>query len=202
MNSHAHQFTPGRTSSLPPLVLLHGSGGTETDLVPFAEELAPGSSTLGIRGAVAIDGGFAFFRRSPDRRIDEADIAIRAIVLADFIESCCTTYRFAGAPLGIGFSNGAIMAAALLLMRPRLFGRAILFRPLSPFLEDKPTRLDATPVLIIDGEKDTRRSPGDGLRLAERLVRAGARVTHHVLGAGHTMTPSDLQIARQWVTAS
>jgi phospholipase/carboxylesterase len=91
------------------------------------------------------------------------------------------------------------MAAALLLTRPRLLAGAILFRPLSPFADDVPICLDTTPVLIIDGEKDSHRSPGDGARLAERLIRAGATVTHHVLAVGHSVTALDQQIARGWL---
>ena len=129
---------------------------------------------------MAIEGGFAFFHRFPDRTIDEADITTRTSILADYIETVLASYSITKTPIAIGFSNGAIMAAALLLTRPGLLRGAILFRPLSPFTDDLADRLDATPVLIIDGERDSRRSPGDGLRLAERLRRAGATVMHHV----------------------
>ncbi len=122
-------------------------------------------------------------------------------MLADFIEASCTRYNVARRPMAIGFSNGAIMAAALLLAHPGLLAGAILFRPLSPFTRDLPHRLDNTPVLIIDGEKDSRRSPGDGLRLAERLVRTGAWVTHHALPVGHSMTAEDKRIASEWLRA-
>jgi phospholipase/carboxylesterase len=150
-------------------VLLHGSGGNEHDLVPVAEELAPGSPILGVRGTVAIDGGFAFFHRMPDRSIDEADITARTPVLAEFIQDTTASHGLTVAPIAIGFSNGAIMAASLLLIRPWLLAGAILFRPLSPFSDAPPNRLNGVRVLIIDGEKDDRRSPGDGARLAARL---------------------------------
>ena len=91
------------------------------------------------------------------------------------------------------------MVAALLLTRPGLLAGAVLFRPLSPFRDDVASRLNRTPVLIIDGEKDTRRSPGDGTLLAERLTRAGATVTHHVLPGGHAITAMDREIARKWL---
>lgn len=91
------------------------------------------------------------------------------------------------------------MAAALLLSRPSLLAGVILFRPLSPFANDLPTRLDDTPGLIIDGAKDSRRAPGDGLRLAERLIRAGATVTHHLPPVGHSITALDRQLARKWL---
>ena len=183
----------------PPLVLLHGSGGNERELMRLADELAPDAAKLGIRGTVAIDGGYAFFRRFPDRRVDEADVAARAPALAEFIEGARVRYNFDKRPIAIGFSNGAIMAAALLLTHPGLLAAAVLFRPLSPFNHDLPHRLNETPVLIIDGDRDSRRSPGDGLRLAERLVRAGALVTHQVLPAGHSITAQDRRIATEWL---
>jgi phospholipase/carboxylesterase len=140
--SHGHLFIPGTEPIRPPLVLLHGSGGDEHELALLAADAAPGSPTLGIRGTVPIDGGFAFFHRLEDRTIDEADITGRVSVLADFIEAASTRYSFTRAPIAIGFSNGAIMAATLLLTHPGLLTAAILFRPLSPFRDDLPTRLD------------------------------------------------------------
>lgn len=199
--THAHRFLAGTDPTGPPLVLLHGSDGSETDLVPLADELAPDAARLGIRGTVATDGGHAFFRRFPDRRVDEADVAARVPVLAEFIEKCCADYALAEGPIAIGFSNGAIMAAALLMTHPDLFAGAILFRPLSPFADDLPYRLDGTPVLIVDGASDSRRSSGDGRRLSHRLNRAGAMVTHHVLPVGHAITEEDGEVAREWLRA-
>ncbi|UCI09374.1 alpha/beta hydrolase [Mesorhizobium sp. B1-1-8] len=165
----------------------------------MAGELAPGAAKLGIRGTVAMDEGYAFFHRFPDRRVDEADIADRAPGLAEFIDAACGRYNFGRRPIAIGFSNGAIMAAALLLTHPSLLAAAVLFRPLSPFSHDLPHRLDRTPVLIVDGNRDGRRSPGDGLRLAGRLAGAGALVTHHVLPVGHSITAEDRRIASGWL---
>jgi phospholipase/carboxylesterase len=199
--THAHCFLPGTDTIGAPLVLLHGSGGNELELMSLASDVAPTAARLGIRGTAAIEEGYAFFHRFPDRRVDEADIEAKAPVLAEFIEASRARYNFASRPMAVGFSNGAIMAAALLLAHPGLLAGAILFRPLSPFTHDLPHRLDSTPVLIIDGEKDSRRSPGDGLRLAERLVRAGALVTHHVLPVGHSITAEDKRIASEWLRA-
>jgi phospholipase/carboxylesterase len=198
---HAHSFVAGIDTSRAPLVLLHGSDGNETDLLPLARELAPGAAKLGVRGTVAMDVGYAFFRRFPDRRVDEADIAARVPVLAEFIETSCAGYNLTGRPVAVGFSSGAIMAAALLMSRPGLLAGAILFRPLSPFTDHVPNHLDGTPVLIIDGAKDSRRSCGDGLRLAERLRRAGALVSQHLLLVGHAITAEDARIAREWLRA-
>ena len=113
--SHAHLFVPGNDQAKPPVVLLHGSGGNERDLLPLAEELSPGAPILAVRGAVPFDDGYAFFHRFPDRSVDEADIATRAQALADFILAAITRDSFTRAPIAIGFYNGAIMAAALLL---------------------------------------------------------------------------------------
>jgi len=197
--THAHVFQAGIDTSMSPLVLLHGSDGNESDLMPLAADLAPGAPRLGIRGTVAMDAGHGFFRRLPDRRLDESDIAARAPVLASFIAQTCDGYGFTRKPLAIGFSNGAIMSAALLMTDPDLFGAAVLFRPLSPFTRDRDVRLDGTPVLIVDGEQDVRRSPGDGLQVADRLRRLGALVTHHELPVGHSITGADRQLARAWI---
>src|SRR3712207_2532455 len=112
--SYVHVLVEGGNTVGAPLVLLHGSDGSETDLLPLAELLAPESVRISVRGAVASDAGYAFFRRFPDRRVDEADVVARVPALADFIESTCAGY---GRPIAVGFSNGAIMAAALLLAR-------------------------------------------------------------------------------------
>jgi phospholipase/carboxylesterase len=203
--THAHKFVAGIDISRAPLVLLHGSDGHETDLLPLAGELAPGAAKLGVRGTVATDLGYAFFRRFPNRRVDEADIAARVPVLAEFIETSCAGFNLTRRPVIVGFSSGAIMAAALLMARPGLMAGAVLFRPLSPFTDHVPNHfdnhLDSTPVLIIDGAQDSRRSPADGLRLAERLRRAGALVTQHLLPVGHALTAEDARIAGEWLRA-
>ena len=199
MSEMAHRFLRGADPAGSPLLLLHGTGGTEHDLLALARDLGPAMSSLAVRGTVEIEGGFAFFCRHSNRTIDEADITERLEALAGFLNSCRDHHGFA-APVAVGFSNGAIMVAALLLMRPGLLRGAILFRPLSPLSRELPTTMQATPVLIIDGANDSRRSRGDGLRLAQTLIRAGADVTHHVLDTGHAITSEDVAIARAWLT--
>ncbi|MGS2811163.1 alpha/beta hydrolase [Nocardia sp. MW-W600-9] len=199
--SHAYRFLAGTDTARAPLVLFHGSDGTEADLLPWAEDIAPGAARLGVRGTVVTQGGYAFFRRFPDRRVDEADLDARVPVLAEFIETSCARLGFTRPPVVVGFSNGAIMATALLMAHPGLLAGAILFRPLSPFTDDARYRSDRTPVLIVDGANDDRRSSGDGRRLAERLRRAGAPVTHRVLPVGHAMTAEDITLACEWLRA-
>ena len=88
--SHVHRFRPGSNVAIPPLVLLHGSGGNEHELVPLADDLAPGSPILAVRGGIPFDRGYAIFHRFPDRSVDEADIASRAAILADCIKDART----------------------------------------------------------------------------------------------------------------
>jgi predicted esterase len=93
---------------------------------------------LAMCGAVPLDDGHALFHRFPDRSVDEADITARTPLLVHFILAARNRYSFTKAPIAIGCSNGAIMAATLLLTRPKLLARIIMFRPLSPFTHDPP----------------------------------------------------------------
>jgi phospholipase/carboxylesterase len=199
MRSPHHLFIPGAEPSHTPLLLLHGSGGTERDIVPLASELSPKSSAVALRGPVPWEGGFAFFRRFGDRAIDERDLLARASALAEDIVQIGAGRGVAKSPVAIGFSNGAIMAAALVMLYPGLLSGAILFRPLAPLAADPDARIPETPVLIIDGRDDERRSPGDGARLAQRMARMGANVTQHELPTGHPLVADDLRLAREWL---
>lgn len=196
---HASLFVPGVAPERPPLVVLHGTGGRETDLMPFAEEIAPGAAQLGVRGTVEIAGGYAFFLRYPDRRVDEADLARRVPALAGSISTFLRENHMFRRPIAVGFSNGAIAAAAVLHMVPDLFAAAVLLRPLPPLTASPQKRLDDTPVLIIDALHDERRLPDDGQRAAEQLRLAGAQVTRRVVPTGHELTGEDAEVTRTWL---
>ncbi|WP_052314228.1 alpha/beta hydrolase [Nocardia thailandica] len=197
--AYTHRFHAGDGSPARPLVLLHGSHGRETDLLPWTDMLAVGASTTAVRGSVRTGEGYAFFRRHPDRRVDAADLVARLPGLAAHLESARVAHGFDARPIVIGFSNGAIMAAALVAHHPQLFAGAVLLRPLLPFDHDSATELDGIPMLIIDGAEDRRRSPGDGRRLAAWLRRAGAVVEHRVLPVGHAITRGEVDIIREWM---
>jgi phospholipase/carboxylesterase len=199
MSPYSYQVIDGAGQDHTPLLLLHGSGGSEQDMVPLASQLAPASFTVAIRGAVPWEHGFAFFRRFEDRTIDEDDLVARAAELADAMVRIGTDHHFPRRPIAVGFSNGAIMAATLLMLYPDRLSGLVLFRPLSPFADDPDVRVPEIPTLIIDGQHDERRSPGDGARLAQRLLQMGARVTHHVLPTGHPITDDDIRLAREWL---
>jgi phospholipase/carboxylesterase len=202
VSQHRYHLIVGADSTRPPLILLHGSGGNEQDMVPLAAELSPQSTAIAVRGAIPWEDGYAFFRRFADRSIDENSILTQAPVLAEFMVGVGVKYGLRERPVLIGFSNGAIMAAALISMYPDLAAGAVLLRPLSPFVTPLRTRLPGTPVLIIDGTKDDRRMPDDGRRLAEQMREAGAAVTHHQLAAGHAITEADCALVRAWLGAN
>ncbi len=192
-------FVPAREPGSAPLVLLHGSDGRETDLLPLAERLGPSMAKISIRGAVATPGGYAFFHRFADRRIDQQDLASRVSPLSQLIETALSEHGLHQRPIAVGFSNGAITAAAVLQTRPEVFSGAILFRPVSPFSVAPEKKLHALPVLILDGAHDERRTPGAGRVLADTLRRVGADVQHHVIPTGHLLGELDEQIAAQWM---
>jgi phospholipase/carboxylesterase len=199
MPFHQYQLIAGTEPLRTPLLLLHGSGRTEQDMLPVATELSPTSMAVAVRGAVPWEGGFAFFRRFDDRSIDEGSVTAQARALAAFLAQISANHRFVRPPIAVGFSNGAIMAAALIMLYPHLLSGAVLFRPLSPFAADPPVSIPGTPVLITDGSDDDRRSPGDGSLLARRLAGLGASVAHHQLPVGHSITEHDRRLAREWL---
>ena len=132
--SFIHHFEAGHDPTATPLLLLHGTGGNEHDLVPLGRELAPGAALLSPRGKVLENGMPRFFRRFAEGKFDEADVVARANELADFIAASRETHRI-GAPIAVGFSNGANIAAALLLLRPEALAGAILLRAMVPLVQ-------------------------------------------------------------------
>jgi len=201
VSQHEYQLMAGVASTRPPLILFHGSGRNEADMMSLAVKLSPQSTAIAVRGAIAWDEGYAFFRRFADRSIDKESILTQAPILAEFMVGVAERHRLRARPVLVGFSNGAIMAAALISMYPDLAAGAVLLRPLSPFATPPGTRLPGTPVLMIDGSRDDRRMPDDGRRLAEEMKEAGAAVTHHQLAAGHAITATDCALVRDWLAA-
>jgi phospholipase/carboxylesterase len=180
------------------LVLLHGSGGSETSLINFAHGIAPERAAFAVRGRVPWEGGYAFFRRNPDRSLDQEDLVARAVEFCGFLSHL----NAAGhpRPVLVGYSNGAILAAAAVLQAPGLSSGAVLLRPLSPNRKASFPPLRSYPVLLLGGTSDDRRDPADTPRLAEQFQQAGALVTAHLLPTGHALdTGLDHRLAREWL---
>ena len=192
-----HHFEPGATEARP-LLLLHGTGGNEHDLLPLGRIVAPGAALLSPRGAVSENGMPRFFRRLAEGVFDEADLRRRTADLAAFVAAARARYGLA-APLALGFSNGANIAAALLMLHPDALAGAVLIRPMVPLAEPPAADLAGKPVLMLSGAMDPIVPAENAGRLARQLTAAGAAVAHRILPVGHGLSQADVSRAGDWV---
>jgi phospholipase/carboxylesterase len=193
-----HRFVPAEKTGRPPLLLLHGTGGDENDLLPLGHALAPGSALLSPRGKVLEHGMPRFFRRLAEGVFDLDDLRARTTELAAFIRQARASYALE--PLiALGFSNGANIAASLLLSEPEVLRGAILLRAMLPFEPDQAPDLAGKPVLMISGAADPFMPAASRERLAAVLTQSGAKLAHQTLDAGHNLTQNDLNIAAKWL---
>jgi phospholipase/carboxylesterase len=197
-NSFIHRFEPATSAGSPPLLLLHGTGGDENDLPGLGKMISPGSALLSPRGRVLEHGMPRFFRRLAEGVFDEDDVRRRALELADFVADARQRYGLA-APVAVGFSNGANIAAALLLLKPDVLAGAILLRAMVPLSSPPKARLDGKPILLLSGQADPIVPATNSAKLAALLSEAGARVDHNVLPAGHQLSQADVTLARDWI---
>jgi predicted esterase len=199
--SYQHHFEPGTNPSAPPLLLLHGTGGDENDLLPLGRQLSPGSALLSPRGDVLENGMPRFFRRFAEGVFDLADVAARTQALADFVAAAARHYRFDQSRLiGVGFSNGANIAASLLLLRPESLAAAILLRPMVVLEPAGMPDLSGKRVLISSGTQDPIVPADHPARLAKMFRDAGADVTLRSHAAGHGLAAADFDAARKFFT--
>jgi phospholipase/carboxylesterase len=196
--SFVHRFEPGADPARPPLLLLHGTGGDENDLPPLAPMVAPGAALISPRGKVLEGGMPRFFRRLAEGVFDEADVRRRAHELADFVAEARDAYRIE-APVALGFSNGANIAAALLYLRPEALAGAALIRAMVPLAEPPAADLAGKPVLILSGATDPMVPAENAARLAAALSGAGAKVRHETLPADHGLSQTDIPIVQDWL---
>ena len=183
-----------RPGSQPGLLLLHGTGVDETQLLPLVEEIAPGHAALGVRGRVLEAGMPRYFRRLSMHEYDLEDLRRQAGDLADWLLA-----RPGFNPLlAVGFSNGGNMGAALLLLRPETLAGAILMRSNLPVEPDPTPRLDGRKVLLLNAAQDPYARPGDAERLLALLREAGAEAELQVQPGGHDLTPGEVAAAHDW----
>jgi predicted esterase len=193
-----HDFVPGSSSRT--LLLLHGTGGNERDLIPLGRELDPNAALLSPRGKVLENGMPRFFRRLAEGVFDLEDLRYRTNELADFVAASAQHYGFSTDQLvAVGYSNGANIAASMLLLRPEIMRAAILFRAMVPLIPDKLPDLSSVRVWIGAGDQDPIVPASETKRLVELFRRAGADVTIRFANAGHGLTNDDLDAARQWL---
>ena len=193
-----HEFVQGKSSRT--LLLLHGTGGNERDLIPLGGELDPAASLLSPRGKVLEDGMPRFFRRLAEGVFDLDDLRTRTNELADFVSSAAKHYEIDSEKIvAVGYSNGANIAASMLLLRPEVLSAAILFRAMVPLVPERTPDLSAKRVLISEGDHDPIVSAADAGSLAGLLRSAGADVTIRFFQSGHALTPDDVDFARAWL---
>ena len=193
-----HEFVPG--SSTRTLLLLHGTGGNERDLIPLGRELDPNAALLSPRGKILENGMPRFFRRLAEGVFDLEDLKYRTNELADFVTAAAQHYGFATDQLvAVGYSNGANIAASMLLLRPEIMHAAILFRAMVPLIPDTLPDLSSVRVWIGAGDQDPIIPASEVQRLVELLRRAGADVTIRFFNAGHGLTNDDVVTARDWL---
>jgi len=195
-----HRFIPAPSADTT-LLLLHGTGGTENDLLDLGQYLAPRASRLAPRGKVLERGMPRFFRRLAEGVFDQQDLALRTDELVAFIAAAASQYDFdAGKVIAVGYSNGANIAASVLLRHPRVLASAVLFHPMVPFEPSPPPSLPQTPVFMSAGASDAMVPRSLTERLAELLRTCGANVTVHWEDGGHELSRSEVDVARDWLS--
>jgi phospholipase/carboxylesterase len=194
-----HRFFPGESGAT--LLLLHGTGGDENDLVPLGRELAPNAAILSPRGKVSEYGAARFFRRLAEGVFDHEDLLFRTHELAEFVEAAAEEYGLDPSRLvAVGYSNGANIAASLMLLHPGLLKAAVLFRAMVPFEPEDVPDLSGMPVFLAAGRMDRMIPPENTERLAEILQEAGADLDLRWRNIGHPLTYEEVAEAKEWLS--
>jgi len=194
-----HKFVPG--SSMRTLLLLHGTGGNEHDLIPLGHEIDPAAAILSPRGKVLENGMPRFFRRLAEGVFDEEDLKKNTYELADFVSAAAQHYEFPADKIAaVGYSNGANIAASLLLLRPKTLRAAVLLRAMVPLVPEKMPDLSSVRVWIGAGNQDPVIPTSETQRLVELLRSARAEVTIHFANVGHGLSSAEVETASQWLS--
>lgn len=204
LNGFVHRFIPaqaGGEQSLPTLLLLHGTGGTENDLLGLGRMLLPGAALLSPRGKVSENGMPRFFRRLAEGVFDIPDLIQRTHELADFVQAASAQYHFdPHNVLAAGYSNGANIAATMLFLRPEILANAALFHPMVPLEPETLPDLSQKKVFIGAGLLDPLVPPANTEQLITLLQQAGAQVTTAWFNGGHTLSHEEVREARAWLS--
>lgn len=197
-----HQLVPAaQPSELMTLLLLHGTGGDENDLVPLGKILWPGAALLSPRGKVSENGMPRFFRRVAEGVFDVDDLKFRTHELAAFLDAAARHYRFPENTLvAVGYSNGANIAASLMLLHPHHLAAAVLFRAMVPFTPDVVPDISRLSVFLAGGTRDQIIGPDQPEQLAALLRAGGADVSLHWHNGGHELGNDDVDAAKLWLS--
>ncbi|HLI52458.1 MAG TPA: alpha/beta hydrolase, partial [Thermomicrobiaceae bacterium] len=197
---HQYVAPSPATKAAPTMLLLHGTGGSERDLLDLGRVLRPGAGLLSPRGKVSEQGAARYFRRLREGVFDTNDLIYRTSELASFVRQAARVYGFdLSQVIAAGYSNGANIAGSLLLLQRKLLAAAVLYRPMVPLVPDPLPNLQGKPVYIGAGRSDPLVSPSQTEALAELLQRCGANVDLHWQEAGHALVLEDIQSAAAWM---
>jgi predicted esterase len=199
-----HRFIPAAGAAAaqagPVLLLLHGTGGSEEDLLDLGQSLLPGAAMLSPRGKILENGMPRFFRRLAEGVFDEKDLILRTHELADFVEAAAKHYAFDPRNvIAAGYSNGANIAASTLLLRPGVLRGGALLRAMTPLVPETLPNLAGASVFLASGRADPIVPTSSVERLAALLRKANAEVSQYWSPGGHHLTPQDIDAARQWM---
>lgn len=200
LSTYVHRYLPPQGADPRTLVLLHGTGGDENDLIQLGQMLAPDAGLLSPRGTVSENGAARFFKRLSAGVFDLDDLRARTVELVAFLGAAADKYGFDRTKVvAVGFSNGANIATSVLLTRPETFSSAALFRPMVPFVPDGRVALDGRRIFIGGGEDDPIVPRDHPYRLAELFRLCGADVKTVWQPGGHSLTRADVSAAYEWL---
>jgi predicted esterase len=195
-----HRFVPGLGGEERVLLLLHGTGGDENDLIPLGQQLLPGAALLSPRGKVLENGMPRFFRRLAEGVFDLEDLKRRTEELAEFVRESSHRYKFSmGDLIAVGYSNGANIASSLLLTHPEVIRGVGLLRPMIPFVPAALPDLHGKRAFLANGKHDPTVPPGQPEQLAGIFREAGAEVAMYLSPGGHGLTSDDLTALGAWL---
>ena len=195
-----HRFVPAHSTSARTLLLLHGTGADENDLLDLGRAFDSSAALLSPRGKVLENGAPRFFRRLAEGIFDEKDVVARAHELAGFVDSAATAYKIDLEKLvAVGYSNGANIAAAMLLLGVAQFSQGIFLRPMVPLKPPTLPDLKHTRVLLSAGQVDPIARPAIVIELEQLFRKAGAEVSLQFQPSGHELTTADVTAAREWL---
>lgn len=196
-----HRYIPGQGEGGITLLLLHGTGGNEASMVPMGRALSSDAGLLSPRGRSLENGMPRFFQRFSEGVFNVEDIVLRAHELSKFVGWAANEYGFDPKKVvAVGYSNGANIAAALLLLHPKTLAGAVLFRPIVPLEPDIKPDLSGVPVFIGAAEQDTIVPVKETERLETLLRTAGADVTTYWQPGGHDISTTEIELARKWLS--
>ncbi len=202
LDLYQHLYQPATAPDLPTILALHGTGGNERDLLGLVHAIAPGCGVLSLRGNVSERGMPRFFRRFAEGVFDLEDVQVRAGQIAIFVTAAATHYGFAANNIyALGYSNGANIAIATLLLHPQTMRGGILLRAMATYVPPVLPNLAGKGLFLSNGEHDPLMTPEQSKALYSLLQNAGASITMAWQPAQHGLIQSDVEMAAGWFNA-